>query len=142
MKRIISLLLAVALCFGMLPTLAMGAATPAQTDPIRKVDLGLLQEIADKPDDEFVTATLWLKGPTREEIEALTPMEKPDSDAPREELDAYQYEYKDIRAGICSGIYDRFTDRYLQIGTYRKSRRHRLADAQRKGKTLVRRLAT
>ena len=114
MKRIISLLLTVVLCFGMFAPGVRGSdSAPDRTDAVRKVYLHTLYEIADKGNDELVAVTVWLKGPSYAQIEAMTPMEKPDGSASAEEQSAYASAVFDTKVSVYSDIVDTFAQKYL-----------------------------
>ena len=113
MKRMISLILAAVLCFGLLPAGVHGEVLPDYFTAERKISLSTLEMLSGKEDDELVAVNLWLRGPSVEELEAMTPMEKPDSSASSEEKNAYASAYAQTRATVYSGIVAAFARKYL-----------------------------
>ena len=114
MKRITALILAAVLCFGLLSAAVSGEDVPVpETAQVHKIAFSTLEELAAKGDDELVAVNLWLRGPSRETLEAMTPVEKPGSDATTEERNAYASAYAQTKGTVYSGIMSAFVRKYL-----------------------------
>ena len=125
MKRIISIFLAVLMCFSLvfsvLPTanaivMDFISDRPGERPAERKISLYLLQQIAPAADDEFVTASIWLCPLPREQLEALVPMNKPSymaNESTPEERDAWARAYNNTRHRVYAGMTSAFRERYL-----------------------------
>ena len=114
MKRITALILAAVLCFGLLSAAVSGEVVPVpETAQVHKIAFSTLEALASKGDDELVAVNLWLRGPSREALEAMTPVEKPGSDATTEERNAYASAYAQTKESVYSGIMSAFVRKYL-----------------------------
>ena len=114
MKRITALILAAVLCFGLLSAAVSGEDVPVpETSQVHKIAFSTLEALASKGDDEVVAVNLWLRGPSREALEAMTPVEKPGSDATTEERNAYASAYAQTKESVYSGIMSAFVRKYL-----------------------------
>ncbi len=114
MKRIISFFLAAVMCCSLLPAAVSGEiVSTSDTAQIDKIAFSTLEALASKGDDELVAVNLWLRGPSDGELEAMTPMEKPGSDATSEERNAYASAYAQTKETVYSGIMSAFARKYL-----------------------------
>ena len=109
MRRIVSFLLAVVICFGLLPP-ALGADVPAIQ---KKISLSALEAMAEAADDALVPVSICLREPSEAEIEALVPVPVPGAEAAEEEIDLYAEEKARTMNLVYTGLADAFAQRYL-----------------------------
>ena len=113
MKRCISLLLAAVLLCGLLPPAAAAGADAAVSGDASRVSLALLQDLAGMADDEFVSVSIYLRGPALEEIRAQVPVPEPGENATAEERDAYEQARYQTQQSMHRALTDAFAQAYL-----------------------------